>query len=294
MVRPSPRIQMKLLKGICYMFGYYGFFLYYSGCHAFTHSDESLAMGPFGYFFAGLVCNVIGFGIGTLIGKLEQGPIDDNAAEILAKVRAGQDCRFFLYLRPFELTGRLPVKDPKYDNSPFPWTKYQAGHFFDLETSLRNAVAAAGSPLTTLGRPGEAVGAGRMLVSDEEWQKAFEELARSAQGIVVLPWHTSGVLWEMDWLRKNGLLHKTLFVQPAHGQVGNDWNNFRAAALEIGLLFPDFRKQGSIFKVDPDAHSTMFVYYPLEILNHTNAAANAIRSLLAAKIPAENAAAQGS
>jgi hypothetical protein len=97
---------------------------------------------------------------------------------------------------------------------------------------------AAGIPLVGLGRPGEAIGAGRYMTDDVDWQSVFEPLASAASGIIVVPSLTSGTRWEIEWIVQNKMLNKTLFIYPQH--VGKrDAKLLADEYRNLGLQFPD-------------------------------------------------------
>lgn len=82
-------------------------------------------------------------------------------------------------------------------------------------------IAADGDAIA-IGRPGERIpelGALRTYWPDSEWQSAVTSYAQQAEWIVVLAGRSDGVLWEIDHLRKVGLLEKTVIVLPPVGHV---------------------------------------------------------------------------
>jgi len=56
----------------------------------------------------------------------------------------------------------------------------------DFERLLAIAVDSY-APLIALGRPGEQVGAGRILTTEERWQEDFRKLAEAARLILLMP-----------------------------------------------------------------------------------------------------------
>ena len=96
---------------------------------------------------------------------------------------------YYLYLRSFASTAHVKVvlkawtqKRGALDPGLIVPTKIQGfgtstvyrryAVWGDLETLLADRLERSGSELVTLGRPGEQVGAGRIVTSEEEWQKA--------------------------------------------------------------------------------------------------------------------------
>jgi hypothetical protein len=91
--------------------------------------------------------------------------------------------------------------------------------FLDLETLLAMALDAY-APLIVLGRPGEQVGAGRILTSEDAWQDDFHTLSSKALVIRLLPSTQPGTTWEMQTILKDAsLLSKTVFLIPASERV---------------------------------------------------------------------------
>ena len=73
----------------------------------------------------------------------------------------------------------------------------------DRTTDFERVVAEAvenGLPLVAFGRPGEQIGAGRIMTAEERWQEDIELLATAALVIFLFPSTRPGTLWETDWL----------------------------------------------------------------------------------------------
>jgi hypothetical protein len=70
------------------------------------------------------------------------------------------------------------------------------------------------SPIIGLGRPGEAIGAGRILTSEEEWKTIAARMIDQAMYIICIPSSHAGTLWEIDRIVECGLLSKTFFIMP--------------------------------------------------------------------------------
>lgn len=141
-----------------------------------------------GYLFSsdaiGITVAIVGFaglrdmlrGIYRWRFERRQSERDNFAASLIDNKRKD----FFLYLRPFNSTGRLPITlqtTTRYDNTPgySPKVHYEDNHI-DLETELARALEPWGQ-LVGLGSPGTAKGAGRIAVSDEEWRTRVLDLS---------------------------------------------------------------------------------------------------------------------
>jgi hypothetical protein len=132
--------------------------------------------------------------------------------------------------------------------------------FLDLEALLAQAVEPF-APLIALGLPREQIGAGRVRCNEETWQQELELLARGASFIFVLPSDRSGTRWEIEWLLKNDLTEKCLFLMPpeqlAATLVKKDrhrsfrwaetWKTIAAEICKVGLQLPAYKTTGMIF-----------------------------------------------
>lgn len=127
---------------------------------------------------------------------------------------------YCLYLRPFVSTGHLPicvVASTMYFKYPAVVGKEQVEEhrdLVDLETLLAMAVSFY-APLVALGRPGEQVGAGRILTTEDSWRIEFSRLSAGARIIFLLPSSTPGTRWELrEVIDDEHLLSKTVFLIP--------------------------------------------------------------------------------
>jgi hypothetical protein len=182
--------------------------------------------------FLGIIAAVL-YGVAD---HSEQEEKDTDAHDRVQDVLDGKDSFYYLYLRPFSLTNKLkltrPHARPVQDNlKPEPVRT--------LEAILERALRARGIPLLALGRPGEAIGAGRVKTTDEDWQRIFESLAKAATGFMVVPSLTSGTWWEIDWLVHNKLIRKTVFICPES-----------VTQVEAKLIAVEYRKLGLRFPED--------------------------------------------
>lgn len=176
---------------------------------------------------------------------------------------------FFLYLRPFNSTGRLPITlrtTKLYTHYPGSSSKvYYDRDEIDLETELARALEPCGL-LVGLGRLGEGVGAGRISNKDEEWQALVIDLASRANTIFVVPGTSEGTLWELDYLKKDeGLRQKTLLIVPPYtvepeGGIFKTIGGPREDAVEAlrvrGISLQGIEtEQGLLMHYSPDAIS---------------------------------------
>jgi hypothetical protein len=111
------------------------------------------------------------------------------------------------------------------------------------------------SPLIALGNPElERFGPGRSTTTDEHWHAVLRALGMDAQVIIVIPTHTRGTSWEIEWVTSNKFLHKTCFLMPPPGP-GDDawwadnWRELKNWAVRFGLNLPDYTPDGSVFRL---------------------------------------------
>jgi hypothetical protein len=189
----------------------------------------------------------------------EQRKRDDRAAELLTACREGHPRDFSLYLRSFETIGRMPFEQML----PVGVSNNMGDDAIaDFETSLAEAVE-NGAPLVALGRPGEQVGAGRILTTEADWQDDLSLLAQKATVVFPAPSTRSGTMWEINWLVDAPLLYKTIWIQPpvgprrlrsALGEARFDWkttwDQIGATMQSKGLQTPPFDKGGTLFTFD--------------------------------------------
>lgn len=215
---------------------------------AYRHdwSFSSLAVGL-------MLIVVFGF-VGLLVRAAETGAVqrarDRKAAEIMEAVLAHAGPRYLLYLRPFFLTRRMNLKNPKHGSFPTMVTYYSEGKKLDFETMLERAARKLG-PLLALGQPGEMIGAGRLAVDDEHWKARFEALALSADCIFVIPSNTTGCTWEIAWLREHAFLSKVVFIMPPQLDkkinIERCWKQTEAALAGSGIHLPVYHRSGLLF-----------------------------------------------
>lgn len=145
---------------------------------------------------------------------------DKHAATLAAAISSGASPgKYCLYLRPFTSTGEVPTcvlhstmlaRLPT--GKPLPPT--QDRRTVDFEQLLAGALDSY-SPLIGLGLPGEQVGAGRIHISDENWQPEFRRLAAGALFILMIPSTRQGTAWELNTILEDlALLSKTVFIIP--------------------------------------------------------------------------------
>jgi hypothetical protein len=181
--------------------------------------------------------------------RSSQSTIDSAAQQIRRELQEGMRPRFYLYLRPFNVTNRVPVRNPKHSSDLFSLAQYEHLPTMDFESILENATSL---PLVALGHPGEAVGAGRIETDDKSWWDDFLLLARSAEKIFVVPSDRTGTKREIEWLKESGNLKKSIFICPPQ-RIQTDRNPaWEKAANEVAIQLAAYSSLGKVFTVDDD------------------------------------------
>ena len=218
--------------------------------------------------------------------RLRQNDNDAIATAILQRLREDPVApvpEFFLYLRAFETTGRLRV--PLY----LRLRKLSVGAARlvtnDVESYVSTAVRRI-APLIALGRPGEAIGAGRIVTDDAAWKGDVLTLMRRARAILLVPSSRPGTLWEIETLQREGLWSKVVFIMPPRTKGDLDsrerWEEARRAMAAEGLEAPEYQERGLLFEVGIDGRVTNVE--PM-LLNSARQVRKSMRRLLSADPP---------
>jgi hypothetical protein len=160
--------------------------------------------------------------------------------------------RFYLYLRAFNLTARMQIKNP--ERSIIPLSSFYNQPFdVEFESQLANALEEFG-PLIGLGKPGEHYGAGRISSDEERWKSDLQKLATGSKLIFVIPSPTSGTLWEIGWLKETGFLCKCVFVMPPSssptGDIPGMWPRAVEAVNKFEIKLPPYSSKGALLSFD--------------------------------------------
>lgn len=213
---------------------------------------------------------------------------DDRAARLIEAISDQHPPRFALYLRSFQVTGKLPTgrkdTDTRLGTNPF-----MPGDPIDFETELAEALEKE-MPLYGLGLPGEHIGAGRILTDDATWQAKAQALIRDAELVILIPSARSGTLWEIRHILDNGYETKTIFVMPdvsstddarlerSAKETIDGFREDRRKLLELGVVLPQYQG-GTVFMLD--AQGRMQAARSLTETGSLNAAFRNVRADLA-------------
>ncbi|MCU0285600.1 MAG: hypothetical protein MUF15_04290 [Acidobacteria bacterium] len=171
----------------------------------------------------------------------------DNALKALDR---DETLRVMLYLRPFELTNRMRFNNLSSRMLMTPESLYEAREK-DLETIIAEQISDS-TPLVALGEPGEHIGAGRLLSTEENWKQIIQIMARAFGRILVIPSDRPGTKWELQWLKNEQYLDKCYFLmppQPEYDKINMNeyWTETANNLIDIGILLPPYDPKGQIF-----------------------------------------------
>ncbi|HEX3532287.1 MAG TPA: hypothetical protein VH988_34940 [Thermoanaerobaculia bacterium] len=156
--------------------------------------------------------------------------------------------RYFLYLRPFETTGRLNVRGvgrgPIVEFEGLPKT-------IEFESLLTKALEFWGTLIGT-GKPGEHLGAGRIPLADSSWQEEVRRLVRYADIVFIVPGRTRSSIWEFRYLFKTGYMRRAIVIMPPQ-VFGFDfkclWSEARSALVRAGVKLPEYAPSGAFIQI---------------------------------------------
>jgi hypothetical protein len=176
------------------------------------------------------------------LSALLKGPADQPAHPDEPEPASGET----VYLRPFALADLLA------------WTHHEeeSESVATLEKQLTSAIA-PGS-LLAIGDAGPDDASVHVLSDDAAWKDYVQAALAGATRIVVVPWPSPGVLWELAFLRDARMLSRCIFVMPPplaadpETAIADRWEEVRAHARAIGLEFPGYRAGGCLFALSDD------------------------------------------
>ncbi|MEZ5997532.1 MAG: hypothetical protein R3B98_02425 [Hyphomonas sp.] len=169
------------------------------------------------YLFIGAIiflvflCVMLVWGLRQLIREPLKMLRNLSAAELI-EIRDDGDARpFSLFLRPFRITNQIG-----YNPNPVPATLTEltfGTRRHELEEVLADGFWTYGE-LIGIGQPREHLGAGRIFATDETWQALIASLLPRARWVVLIPSTTMGTMWEIETLRAERHLAKTIVILP--------------------------------------------------------------------------------
>jgi hypothetical protein len=162
---------------------------------------------------------------------------DEATARHVEELRSGRPVPpFVLYLRPFRFDGRLDAVPGTAISPPFTPSFFMGIDASGFEEYLTQALKRSSTPMIALGPEGSS-GGGRIPTADSEWRQRFMILANAASAIAFVPGEQQGVVEELRYLRREGLLWKALFFKP-RGYSKEAWTKLGHLLDEEGIELP--------------------------------------------------------
>jgi hypothetical protein len=137
----------------------------------------------------------------------------------------------------------------------------------EVETVLVEALSGF-APVVGLDRSTRFFGAGRAIVSDQDWERVVARLVPRAAAILILPGTSESLTFELSLLARENRLDSTIFFMPPSDDSGVDrwrlnWAEAAAVAAErSSLRLPPYTSRGSLFTVGSDGNVSASVSFP--------------------------------
>ena len=271
LVVPAVMAAGRLLKGGKYRAGWVSWLFYAAAIAVLIWSLQFELWISFLFIPVVLFIGSLGNLVKQIAARNRSVADSDRAVSIERELAAGQPTeRFFLFLRPFYVTGKIAVPNPK-KGSQVLLPSFYVEDVVDWETLFAEQVERFGR-FVALGRPAEAVGAARIATSEREWREKFVRLAAFADAIFIIPSNRSGTSFEIQWLRERGLLRKCAFVWPA---------NFASVAAQHGDAMTDHNPGGALYTLGPGgAVDLMIAPLPVDARRHLFMALTRVLTLI--------------
>lgn len=156
---------------------------------------------------------------------------------------------YTLYLRSFKYSDKLPIQiqwGVKYPLlSKLLYYKLGMRLNNDLEANLAYALDTT-FPLVSIGNTLN-IGSGKPVVH-KKWQVEFAKLVKYTKTIFIVPFYTESTFWEISTLIKNNLIEICVFIMPPGKK--KEWQKSINEYKKIGLLLPEYQKNGLVFTYD--------------------------------------------
>jgi hypothetical protein len=222
-------------------------------------------------------------GLTTSAASHKQRDRDKQANELVFRIAhsnhsSQQQLRVILYLRPFGITGEfrpnpIHITDTAEQRSDISILKDMQGNVVgyesklfslgigvrekpslleasaDFEMLVESALRQAGS-FVALGRPGEALGAGRAFTTEEEWQELAARLMDAATLCVLVPSANDGTAWEVRYMVSRGYLSKCcVLMPPSFGSrnFNSEWDRAVGCFADVFPL-PAYDPRGRVIR----------------------------------------------
>jgi hypothetical protein len=213
-------------------------------------TSQELDSGTFVLLWlAVIILSVMTVFLSKKLPKLTQKRRDDYALSIFNALKVGTVQEFAVFLRPFYLTGQIA-------QSQSSGTDHATAVTYEFEAEIIGALAEL-MPALALGKPGEAIGVGRILTDESTWKTAAAELMSRSSLIICVPSAHHGTAWELEQIVQNGYVAKTLFFMPISvasfsslQQQRDDWNLVVEFMARYGVAFPRYREVSPINRTE--------------------------------------------
>jgi hypothetical protein len=179
---------------------------------------------------------------------------DARAAAIFAALQSGGDAPpFTLYLRPFVSTGAFRDVGAPIGGG----AAGMIGTSIELEAQIERAVRPLG-PLICLGKPLEHIGAGRILVDEDNWKQAVRLLMTKARLVIMLPSSRLGTLEEIEMILDSDIIKRTVVIDPPNiARSKNydhrgEWKHIQQAFAKRGFEVPEETRLGRLLYYGPE------------------------------------------
>jgi len=191
-----------------------------------------------------------------------------------------------LYLRPFTIDGKILVDNPG-RRSPLYWLWYpnqaNSSLFVDLEELILITVE-KWAEFDAIGYSSdEALGAGKICSSDENWRSYFIALANKAVCIFSVPSLNNSTIWELEWLANNKLYSKVVMLfTKLHLDAKDENYNYLAIKQRLfacGWQLPDMVEHGSIITFDSSGRFSAHLTKTNFKMEYLSQAVNQIRNV---------------
>ncbi len=102
------------------------------------------------------------------------------------------------------------------------------------------------------------LGAGRIQVENEDWEKVVIRLLQGASLILMIPASGTGILFETEWIMTHGLSNKMIFIMPpspmmeiiCNREAGQqEWSKTTETFSRVGIELPNYSLTGMLFSV---------------------------------------------
>ena len=138
---------------------------------------------------------------------------------------------FSLYLRPYAITNKMPITG---EFAP-PWRDPRGR--IDLEQVAALAMREA-FPMIAAGPEPPYHGADRISLDQNSWKSDVSRLILGADILFLAPATSPGTLWEIEFVLKEHLLHKTIWIMPT-SENKNVNEDFSLSSLPLVSLNPN-------------------------------------------------------